>query len=291
MIKKIGLVAPSSPLNEDFLEKSVSFFEKRGLEVKVGKHVLDKERFMAGADKDRAQDVNEMFADSSVDAIFCLRGGYGSARCLEYLDYDMIAKNKKPLVGFSDNTAIQSALYAKSGLESISGFTPVPNCFKNVDENLIENIFALVEGKEVTNKSGKCRVEGIEEGKLVGGCLCLINYLIGTDYCPSFKDKILFLEEVGEEPYAVDRLLNHLYQSGVFNDIKGVVWGNFEGCVAKDSNDGTIEQVIEEWNQRINKPAIVDFIYGHQPKRLPLLIGSKAKVDFTNATISQKLCI
>ncbi len=292
---EIRLIAPSSPLGDEAdnkISKTVAYFEKKGLKVSLGNNIKKASRFLAGSDEERAQDINDAFAVPSIKAIFCARGGYGSARVLPYIDYEIIKNNPKLLVCFSDSTALQFALYAKTGLCGITGFAPSYdiNDDLSIDSMLETSFWGLAEGKSNEFKLGKCLNDGKTDGQIIGGCLTLIESIIGTEYMPDLKGKILYLEDVGEEPYKIDKMLNHLYQANVFKNINGLIWGNFHECVSSEKNkkDGTIDDIINEWNIKINKPAIKDFPYGHQKHRHALPFGALCELDANNCSIKLK---
>jgi muramoyltetrapeptide carboxypeptidase len=280
----IGLIAPSSPLQPGRIETGTCYLEQKGFKVKLGKHLKNADRFLAGKDEDRASDVMDFFLDPEVHAIMATAGGHGSIRLLPLLNYDIIHTHPKILTGFSNTTALQLALLKNAGLVSYSGFTlrdtdefPINPL---IDETLIacfsQQSYAITEGKTVN--------PGMVEGPLIGGTLSLIASLMGTPFQPSFKNHILFFEEVWFEPFLVDSMLSQLQLAGVFDEIIGVIIGQFESCVAKiyPERDGTIDDVINEWSSRIKVPCLKDFPYGHGNRRCVLPIGKKVILDASN---------
>ncbi len=292
----IALIAPSSPLGDEAeskLNKTIAYFKQRGYKVSLGENIKKASRFLAGSDEERANDINSAFANTEVKAIFCARGGYGSARALPLLDYELIKNNPKLLVCFSDSTALQMGIYTKTGLCGITGFAPAYDINENdlSTEKMLETSFwDLATAKYKSIKLGQPVVSGTANGEIIGGCLTLIESLIGTEYMPSTDNKILFLEDVGEEPYKVDKMINHLYQAGIFKNINGMIWGNFHECNPSEKNkkDGTIDDVINEWANKINIPSIKNLPYGHQKERICLAFGNKCELDATSSTLKFK---
>lgn len=275
-MKTIGVVAPSSAVGESAVTEAADFWKSRGFDVKVAPHLYEKKRFLAGSDVDRAADLTAMFVDDAVDFVFAAGGGYGSARLLKLMDYDLIARHKKPFVGLSDTTAVQLALYAKSGVPCYSGYLMKPRngrvMFPYTDVSLDD----CLNGREQTVSGLESDFSGTVEGTLVGGCLSLIVGLIGTPYMPDVTGAVLVLEDVGEEPYAVDRMMTHLDNAGVFDRAAAVVFGAFTDCRAKDPADGTVGDVLDEWKNRLKIPVFTGFPYGHQAGSVVFPVGGKA---------------
>jgi len=283
----IGLIAPSSPLKPERLGPGVRYLEQLGYKVKLGKHLQDAERFLAGKDQDRAQDIMDFFKDPEVSAIMATCGGYGSQRVLPFLDYAIIAKNPKMLLGFSDTTALQLGLLKMTGLITHTGFT-----FRDAQtgqlEPLIEKtLLPTLQGEPYQITEGTIVHSGVVEGPLVGGNLSLINLLVGTPYQPNFKNSIFFFEELWMEPYMVDAMLSHLELAGIFDEVAGIIIGQFEDCIAKQDpeRDGTIEDVIQTWSSRFRVPCLKDFPYGHGARRAILPIGKNVQLDVNNKTV------
>lgn len=277
----IGLIAPSSPLRASRLDQGVRYLERKGFKVKMGAHLKKEERFLAGKDEERARDIMDFFVDSEVKAIMATAGGYGSQRLLPLLDYDLILKHPKILIGFSDTTALQLGLLKKIGLVSYTGFTFRDTESEYPDPLIDETLTACLMGQSYSITEGIPVQLGTVEGCLVGGTLSLISALMGTPYQPDFNGKILFFEEVWAEPFQVDSMISQLNLAGVFDQVVGVIIGQFEQCIAKDSpeRDGTIEDVIDEWSSRLSIPCLKDFPYGHSNRRCVLPIGKKITLE------------
>jgi muramoyltetrapeptide carboxypeptidase len=226
------------------------------------------------------------FIDKSIDAIMTLRGGYGSARILNKIDYKFISKHKKPLFGFSDATALQLALWKKSKLVSYSGLQ-ASFLQDKIDTGLNTTFEAMLAGKKISWQGLTPLTKGKATGRLIGGTLTLITSLIGTPYEPDFKKAILVLEDIGEEPYRVDRMLTQMHLAGVFDKISGVVLGDWHNCTAKNKNDGTIETVLMEHFGNLPIPVVKGFPYGHGIKGTIFPIGAKAKLNADKGSLVQ----
>ena len=284
----IGLIAPSSPLQPGRIEKGTRYLEQKGFKIKLGKHLNDAERFLAGKDEDRAADIMNFFLDTEVKAIMATAGGYGSQRLLPLLDFDIIRKHPKILTGFSDTTALQLGLLKKAGLISYSGFTFRDTDVPEVNSLLDKSLTACLKGEALKVEGGIPVKPGIAKGPLIGGNLECIVALMGTPYQPDFKDSIILIEDVFAEPFQTDCRLSQLYLAGVFNQVAGVIFGTFEQCIARHNpeRDGTIDDVITEWSSRMSVPCLKNFPYGHIEKRCVLPIGGSIELDADNGCVT-----
>jgi len=282
----IGLATPSSPLMPGRLEAGIAYFEAKGFKVKVGKHNTKINRFLAGSDQERAADIMDFFRDPEVKAIIATGGGYGSQRILPYLNYEVIRKNPKFLVGRSDTTALQLGLLSKTGLVSHTGF--ICGDVHDLNPTIESTLMASLYGEPQQINKGETVITGITEGIVIGGNLQCVCALIGTPYQPDFKGAILFIEEVRQEPYMVDSWISQLYMAGVFEQIAGVIFCQFEKCLANyfPDRDGTVADVVNEWASKLKVPCIKNFPYGHGDDHGYVLpIGAKIKLDTTNCKI------
>lgn len=273
----IGLISPSSPMREGRLALGVEFLQKKGFNVKLGQHVEDSERFLAGTDQHRAQDIMQFFQDPSVKAIMATAGGYGSQRLLSLLDYDVIQKNPKPIIGFSDTTALQLGILKKTNLISYTGFT-----FRDLDAPILnplihDTLMHCLNKKNYVITEGTTAQKGKAQGKLMGANLSLIIALMGTPYQPDFTGNILLIEDVFSEPFMIDCRLSQLELAGVFDQVTGVIFGQFAECYAlhNPERDGSVENVIDEWCARLRVPCIKNFPYGHGERRCVLPLGAQ----------------
>jgi muramoyltetrapeptide carboxypeptidase len=298
----IGLIAPGSNVWEDEdISFAVDILKSFGFKVKKGKHLYQRYGYLAGQDKDRAADVNEMFSDNSIDGIFCLRGGYGSPRILPYLNYELIKKNPKAFVGYSDITALLNAITAKTGLATFHGPIAKQNftdytlaSFKKVlfnPQSPIElatpPIFETKEGQAEEDNRISIISEGKATGALIGGNLSLMVKLVGTPYEPDYSGKILFLEEVEEAPYRVDGMLTHQWLAGKFDKVAGIVFGKCSDCEASSGPSLSIEQVLRDRLADLNIPVIRGLMIGHIDDMATLPLGAIATLD----TATQKLTL
>lgn len=287
----IGIVSPSSPEKPEAIKKGIDYLIKLGFKVKTGKHIYDKWGYLAGADKDRAEDITNMFLDKDVDMILCMRGGYGSMRTLPYINFDVIKNNPKIFVGFSDITTYLNTFFTKTGLITFHG----PMASSNLDDKHTLKSFLntlMKESKSSTIENPaeinmKCEVSGKASGNIVGGNLSLINNTIGTPYEVSFENNILFIEDVHEEPYSIDRMLTHLLLCGKLQKCSGFILGQFKNCTLPHYERSLrLEEVIEDRILSLNKPTISNFMSGHDYPKLTLPIGAKAQLDCDNHIIN-----
>lgn len=283
----IGLITPSSPMPEGRLELGIQYLEQKGFKTKVGRYVHEASRFLAGSDQERAQDVMDFFCDPDIHAIMATGGGYGSQRILPFLDTQKIKSNPKWLVGFSDTTALQLGLLSQAGIASCTGFT-----FRDLERPILDpliekTLMNCLTDQDFEINEGVTVVPGVAQGPLIGGNLDCLCALIGTPYQPNFKKSILLIEEVWAEPYKIDSMLSQLDLSGIFHDVAGLIWGSFEQCDAHhfSDRDGTVDDIISEWSQRIGIPCIKDFPYGHQNRRYVLPLGKDVLLDAENVML------
>ena len=283
---KVSVVSPSSYLEKGSIDNGVKWLESLGLNVVLAPHVYDSFLYMAGSDESRAQDINAAFANKSIKAIFCSRGGAGSTRLLNRLDFDLIKQNPKPVFGLSDSTAFQNALFTKAGIVSYTGFLLAydfkDNSLDEKTKNSVTNIFAE---KGQSFQSGKTLNKGKTSGILVGGNLTVFCYLCGTEYFPDLTDKILLLEDIGEKTYKIDLMLNMLKQQKNFNKLKGIIFAKFTNCIEADENDGSTETIIKNFAKDLPIPVIYDFDYGHVKNKYVLPIGNCIELDADNSII------
>lgn len=284
----LGLLTPSSPMRPELLELGISYLKQKGFQVKLGRYIHAADRFLAGEDEFRAEDLMNFFMDDEIKAIMAISGGYGSQRIVPLLDYDLIKARPKYLIGFSDTTALQLALLKKAGLISCSGFI-FGDLEANPIDSLIERtLWGCLKGETFQITDGQTAQLGIARGRLVGGNLESLLSLMGTSYLPETRNCILLIEDVGAEPYQVDSRLSQLDLAGIFNEVNGVVFGQFARCTAKyfPDRDGTVDDVIEEWSLRVKAPCIKNFPYGHFPRRCVLPLGREVFLNANQGILS-----
>ena len=287
----IGVIAPASPEKPEAIEGGIEFLKKQGFNVKRGNCILDKLGFLAGNDKDRAQDLMDMFLDKSVKMILCIRGGYGTMRTLPYIDFNIIRNNPKIFVGYSDITTYLNSFYQKCGLITFHG--PMLTSNLNDDSTLKSFMSALMKGdapyilSNPENISTRNNSNAIVEGNLAGGNLSLICATLGTPYEIDTKDKILFIEDVGEEPYSIDRMFTQLLLANKLQVCKGIILGQFTKCTLPHYERSlTLEQVIEDRILSLNIPTVSNFMSGHDYPKLTMPIGAKVSLDCKTGKIN-----
>jgi muramoyltetrapeptide carboxypeptidase len=284
----IGIVSPaSSPDDFTRIEQGVKYLESLGYRVKLGKHIFKRYGYLSSTDDERADDLNEMFADEKVKAIICVRGGYGTPRLLDKVDYNLIKKKPKIFVGYSDITALQLAIFKKTGLVTFSGPMLAVDIYSNFDsfaEDFFWRILTSRERKiEIKNPNGvelNTLKSGKATGTLLGGNLSLIASIMGTKYQPSFNGSVLVIEDIGEEPYRIDRYLSQLKNSGVLYKINACILGQFTDCAPKEPEKSlTLEQIFNDYLGNLRIPVISNLSYGHIPQKLTLPLGARVRVD------------
>ena len=292
----IGVIAPASaPTSQEKIDKGAEYLERLGYRVKFGRNVRAVRGFLAGTDEERAADVNDMFADKQVRAIIAVRGGYGTPRLLPLINYRLVKRNAKILVGYSDLTALQMALYKKTGMVSFSGPMAGVEMFKSIDPFTEEHFWKMITS---TKKSGvvhnpdsrllKSMGKGRASGVLIGGNLSLITSIAGTPYLPSFRNAILFFEEIGEECYRFDRMMNQLALAGIFGEAKGIVVGELTDIKASDPERPflTVDEIVADHLSSLSKPILTGLVYGHVARKLTMPIGIRAVVDASDRSLS-----
>jgi muramoyltetrapeptide carboxypeptidase len=294
----VGLIDPASatwePIDVDVVEDTLTAL---GLVAKRGAHLLDRRGSLAGTDRDRAADVMAMFTDPAVKAVLPVRGGWGCARILPHLDFASIGRNPKVLVGYSDLTALILALHAKTGLVAFHGpngastwNTTSTDWFTRVVLHGEAATFANPREKgdalAQTEYRTKTIVPGVARGRLLGGNLSVLTALLGSPYLPDFRGAILFLEDVNEAPYRVDRMLTQLALSGVLGSVAGVVWGTCREC-EPDAGFGslTIPDLLDDHVKPLGVPAWRGALIGHIDRQFTLPIGADVEIDAAAHTI------
>ncbi len=280
------MITPSSPVNKTDLERGIKTLISLGFRVKKAGHLLDKNSYLAGTDKIRAGQIDSMFRDSSVDGIICARGGYGSLRILEQLDYNSIRKNPKVLVGFSDITPLHLAIQKFCKFITFHGPMLAIDFPRLSDYNRKYFIRAVAVSKPVgpvknSPKLGRWKVisKGHASGAITGGNLTLITRLLGTRFEPDFKDKILFLEDLDEEPYKIDGLLAQLKLAGILKKVRGVILAEFIRCRPKKKPSFTTEEVFRQYFSSARYPVIYPVSCGHGPDKITIPLGVKVTLD------------
>jgi muramoyltetrapeptide carboxypeptidase len=289
---KIGIISPSAATADriqfDFAKETM---EALGFEVQLGENLKNRRGHLAGRDVERAADLNRMFADPEIKAIICIRGGSGAARILPLIDYKTIQKNPKPLLGYSDITALHNAIHAKTGLITFHG----PNgtgSWNSFNVRQFENIFfkkesvtfqnEQVKGDDLIVKQNRTQTirPGKVKGKILGGNLTVLTSLSGTPFLPDFKNAILFIEDIGEDPYKIDRMMSTLMLNGTLSQIKGFIFGQCTDCNPSGGYGSlTLDDILEDYILPLNIPAYKGAMIGHVPKQFIIPVGSQVEMD------------
>jgi muramoyltetrapeptide carboxypeptidase len=295
----VGLVNPAGATfhPEDVVVTGESL-AALGLEMKTGEHLLDRYGYLAGSDQARAADINDMFADKGVKALLTLRGGWGCNRLLDLLDYKSIASNPKIIMGYSDITSLLLALNAKTGLVTFHG--PVgTSTWNEYSTNFVRKLLFNAEafrmenpretGDNLTNVKDRVLTinGGRAKGRLLGGNLSVLTAMVGSDYLPEFKGNILFLEDVGEDIYRIDRMLTQLKLSGILGEISGFVFGKCSDCgPGKGYGSLTLREVLDDHIKPLEIPAWYGSMIGHIENKFTIPLGVEAEIDADSGSIS-----
>lgn len=270
----IGIIAPASPVTPDEIRPAIDIIRQEGYRILEGIHLYDKKSYLAGKDEDRVSDLHEMFRNREVRAVLCARGGYGTPRLLDMIDYEIIRENPKIFTGYSDITALLLAIHFRTGLTVWHG--PMLKGIEGRENNLIKLLKHLSSGDNINySLDGKAVLKkGKSRGVVIGGNLSLISSMIGTSFLPSLKGAILFLEDRGEPLYKVDRMLTHLKLTGAFDNISGLIAGEFQDC-------GDMEEIRQLLLKNFsgNYPVYTGFPAGHGKENYPIPFGLNAELD------------
>lgn len=289
----IGVIAPGYAVKKEVLETGLAALKNMGFIPVHTQRIIGNHGYFSNTDKERAADIMEMFKNPEIDGILCARGGYGCTRILHLLDYDVIQRNPKVLIGFSDVTALLNAIYIKTGLVGFHG--PVGSTLDDTysQEYLKKVVMQKQQNtalKNVTLTSKEMLADttyerytitaGKATGELIGGSLTLVTALIGTPYEIDFTNKLVFLEDVEERPYRIDRMLTQLLETSSFAKAKGVFFGVCNGCDTPKSNDNfTLKEVLLDRISPMGIPAAYGFSFGHVPNNFTLPTGIMAQLD------------
>jgi len=289
---KVALIAPAGAVSKDQLDCAVASLRGLGLNCELGKSVTSRYGYLAGSDMIRARDVMEGFMDPSIHGIFCIRGGYGSQRILDLLDYDIIANNPKFFAGYSDITALHTSIVQNCGF--ITYHSPMAANFHELDAYsmacLKEIIFSNKPLGKLVMPNG-CKLEFLVNGSCIGeicgGNLSILVSSLGTKYEINTKNKIVFIEEIGEEPYKIDRMLNQLRLSEKFDGCRGIILGSFSICKSNNLNYSLkVQDIIKDLGLKC--PIVYNFPCGHNIPTVCLPIGSIANIDYNSKNITIK---
>lgn len=289
----LGVVAPSSPLyDRSDVARATAVLATLGFRVKEGAHTRDRHGYLAGRDDARARDFMDVWLDPAVDGVICLRGGYGSARLVDRLDWDAIRSRPKVFVGFSDITALHAAFARRAGLVTFYGPMMVSLARTQLPERNVEGLRRAIAGDKPIGQVAprpddpyvETLVGGSAEGEMAGGCLQLLANLVGTPDQPDWRGKIVFLEDVDEEPYRLDANLTQLIRAGMFDGVAGLVISEHAGCGPRDYKPAfpstlSLEDLLDELIKPLGIPAIYNLPLGHGNYLTTLPLGVRARLD------------
>lgn len=291
----IGLITPGTSVTDpDEIAKAIEIVDFLGLKYKLGENVKSGSGYKSRSIEERIEDIHSMFADPDIKGVFCIRGGYGSIQILDYIDYNLIRNNPKVFLGYSDITALHLAINKFSGLITFHG----PVMTSAFTEFTMNSLRQTIMNNQVIGKISnppniinfrkvhplRTIKNGIAEGRLIGGNLSLISSLMGTKYEINTKDSILFLEDVGEEPFRIDRMLSQLKIAGKFREANGIIFGECSGCNFDKLNssrvwDYTLGEILDQIFSDINIPVLFGLTIGHTSNQITLPIGLNAILD------------
>jgi muramoyltetrapeptide carboxypeptidase len=278
----IGLFAPSGPISEENFRAGLRILEDMGFNVKYRRDILRRQAYLAGSDEERAGELSELWCDPEIKALLAVRGGYGALRLLPLLDMELFRAIRKPLIGFSDITILHAALHRHSGLCTFHG--PMLSTLPKCDRPSQEAFFNMLTGhapEHIKPKGLEILRHGSAQGILRGGNLTNLTHLVGTDYEDTLADSILLLEDVGEAPYRIDRLLTHLHSAGRLSQLAGIILGDFIDC-------GDVELV---WNRVLELlagstiPIWGNFPAGHGNRNEILPLGVEVEMDSSHGRL------
>jgi muramoyltetrapeptide carboxypeptidase len=278
---RVAVVAPAGPFERAALEAGLAVLERR-YSLRLAPELFARQRYLAGTDAQRLAQLTAALADPDIEAVFCARGGYGAMRLLPALQG--LPSTPKPLVGFSDITALHAWLQ-RNGRISVHG--PVLTQLGTLDPRTHERLFALLEedAPAAPLLATDTYVPGAAEGPLLGGTLAVLSRLLGTPYLPSLEGAVLLLEDVGEQPYRLDRMWTHLALAGVFRQVRGIALGAFTGCEPRDA-DYTSAQVLSDLAAETGLPCAAGFPIGHGERNEPVPLGVRVRLDATARTLT-----
>lgn len=294
----LGLFAPSGLINVERHEKSVAALEALGFKVVVAPEAFAQWRYFAGTDEERLASFHRFLSDPAIDALMMVRGGYGWSRLLNRVDWHLVAQARKPLIGFSDFTALSLGALAKSNLITFAGPGAAVD-FGGMGDDIEAqaghaftdaHVWPVLRGESMDTGVIECP-HGYAaqrlEGRLWGSNLSLLSDLGGTPYFPDIEGGLLFVEEIGERPYAVERMFLHLEHLGVLAKQKAILLGGFTDC---DPEEGrfpySMEHVIETLRERLSIPVLTNLPFGHVARKLSLPFGGQAELTISAGAFS-----
>lgn len=285
----VGIVSPSGPIQTDALDFAIKTLNSWGLQVKIGTHAFDRNGVFAGTDENRASDIQAMIDDTSVKAILCARGGYGAIRVAEMIDYAPLLQNPKWMIGFSDITVFHEVL---NSLDIMSIHGAMAKTFPNITEDSLQSLHDILFGiaKPIEIPSSSYNKLGTCKGRLVGGNLSMIYSLRGVPFEYNYEDCILFIEDLNEYYYHIDRMMQNLLHSGVLSQISGLIVGTMSGMKnGTDTFAGSTEDIILDATKNYNYPVVFNFPSGHEEFNQAMMFGETYKLSVTKKKSTLKM--
>ena len=291
----LGIIPACSGARKWELQSGAERLRSLGFKVKIAKHCQEQysHGYLAATDANRVADINKMLADDSIDAFICLRGGYGAHRIVDAVDWQLLTGNPRLLIGYSDVTLLHLAVTKECQMISVHGPMLASEYAKDLDDFSLALFLKLVMLPEPVgvlpmpeNELVEPLVSGVAEGRLIGGNLSLLAAALGTGYDFDTTGKILFIEDIGEEPYRIDRMLSQLKLAGKFTNVAGIIFGDFNNCEVVGKPSLTLRQIFSEIIQPFNKPTIFNYQSGHCMPMISLPLGAAARLDADNCTLT-----
>ncbi|MDA8402800.1 MAG: LD-carboxypeptidase [Desulfobacteraceae bacterium] len=279
----VAVIAPSSPFDREKFQKGIFVLEEMGLRPLFSDGIFETRGYLAGPDAHRARLIHDSFMDPAVKGIFCARGGYGALRLLELLDFELIAAHPKVFIGCSDVSVLLNVFYSRCGLAAFHGpmMQSLGEAAQPTKQAFIDCLFSgnpvtVTAENRVVIRSGSC------SGIVSGGNLTTLCHLVGTPYQPDFLGHIVLLEDVGEQPYRIDRMLTHMRMAGCFEGIAGLALGSFRDCGQPDE----IYRIFDNVFDAGSVPILAGFDVGHDEPNLTVPFGIRAMLDADNGRLS-----
>ncbi len=286
----IHVVAPAGPVHGEAVKRGMAVLSGWGVSPVAGRHLLERQGYLAGSDEERAADLTAAFGDTGTCAVAFARGGYGTTRLLPLLDLPGLAARRRLIVGYSDATALGMALSLDRPQPHLYG----PGIAELGAQAPDHHEASLEAGLLGRHPGGVQTIQGLQTVRpgharavVMGGCLSLMAALAGTPFMPSLRGRILFLEDVGEEPYRLDRMLTQLSAAGVVKGLSALILGRFTGCVPRPEADSpSAEEVLHSWARGLDVPAVAGLPAGHGPGRVTIPLGVEADLDAETGTVA-----
>lgn len=292
----IGLVTPGGVITQQQLDETINELSERGLKTYYLPSILSQYGYFAGTDDERAEELMHMFTNKNIDVIWCVRGGYGAIRILDLLDYEKIKNNPKALIGYSDISALNTAIFQKTGLVTFHGPVGISTFNPFTKESLNKVLFEPgekylypYERESKTEQNTEFNFYTIKEGKakgeLIGGNLSVLESMAGSKYSPKFKNRIVYLEEIDERTYRVDKMLIHLLQATDLSKAAGIAFGIFKGCDGDKEPTFSLKEMFEDIFKDYDIPIVYGFPFGHIKNKITIPTGVYAQLNASNKTL------